>query len=59
MDTPSQTLAAKITEHLLHENLISETAAKQIQPRLAEGKMRPEDWRLPIEMEKKPKEAKP
>jgi hypothetical protein len=58
MDTPSQALAAKITEQLIAEGLITAEAAKKIQPKLAEGKMRVEDWRLPIELAGK-KEAKP
>lgn len=58
MDTPSQALAAKITERLVREELITADAAKRIQPKLAEGKLRAEDWRLPIELAKK-KEAKP
>ena len=58
MDTPSQALAAKITERLVREGLITADAAKKIQPKLAEGKLRAEDWRLPIELVKK-KEAKP
>ena len=58
MDTPSQSLAAKITERLVREGLITADAAKKIQPRLAEGKLRVEDWRLPIELAGK-KEVKP
>ncbi|MFA6173715.1 MAG: hypothetical protein WC334_01865 [Kiritimatiellales bacterium] len=50
MKTPSQELAKKITERLLSEGLISADAAKQIEPKLAEGKLREEDWRLPIEL---------
>ena len=58
MDTPSQALAAKITERLAREGLITSDAAKKIQSDLAEGKLRAEDWRLPIELGKKT-EAKP
>ena len=58
MDTPSQTLAAKITERLVREGLITADAAKKVQPKLAEGKLRAEDWRLPLELGEK-KEAKP
>ena len=50
MDTPSQALAAKITERLVREGLITAEAAKRLQPKLAEDKLRPEDWRLPIEL---------
>jgi hypothetical protein len=58
MDTPSQALAVKITERLVREGLITAEAAKHLQPKLAEGKLRPEDWRLAIELADK-KEAKP
>jgi hypothetical protein len=58
MDTPSQALAAKITERLVREGLIAADAARRMQPKLAEGKLRVEDWRLPIELAKK-KESKP
>lgn len=57
MDTPSQVLATKITERLVREGLITADAAKKLQPKLAEGKLRAEDWRLPIELAEK-KEAK-
>lgn len=50
MDTPSQTLAAKIMDRLVGEGLVTEEAAKKIQSRVAEGKMTVEDWRLPIEL---------
>jgi hypothetical protein len=50
MDTPSHALAAKITERLVREGLIRAEAAKQLQPKLAEGQLRPEDWRLTLEV---------
>jgi len=50
MDTPSQALAAKVTERLVSEGLITLAAAKAIQPKLADGTLRAEDWRLPIEL---------
>lgn len=58
METPSQTLASKIIERLIREELITAEAAKAIQPKLADGKLRAEDWRLPIELGVR-KEAKP
>ena len=58
MDTPSHALAAKITDRLVAEGLITVDGARRIQPKLAEGKLRVEDWRLPIELAEK-KEAKP
>lgn len=58
MDTPSQALAAKITERLVREGLMTADAAKKIQAKLADGALRAEDWRLPIELAGK-KEANP
>jgi hypothetical protein len=58
MNTPSQALAARITDRLVKEGLLTVEAARKIQVNLAEGKLRPEDWRLPIELADK-KEAKP
>lgn len=58
MDTPSQALAARITERLVREGLIPADTDKMIQTKLADGKFRAEDWRLPIELADK-KEAKP
>jgi len=49
MESPSQTLASKIVTRLVKENVISEKSAKNLLTKLAEGKLRPEDWRLPIE----------
>lgn len=50
MDTPSQLLAAKIAERLVKEKLLTAEAAKKLQPMLSDGKLRAEDWRLPIEL---------
>ena len=50
MDTPSQLLAAKIAERLVKEELLTAEAAKKLLPMLADGKLRAEDWRLPIEL---------
>ena len=50
MKTPSQALSEKIIERLIREELITAETAKAIQPKLAEGKLRGEDWRLPIEL---------
>jgi hypothetical protein len=50
VETPSQTLARQIVERLVRENLISAEAAGKLQPLLADGKLRAEDWRLPIEL---------
>ena len=53
MHTPSYILAAKIIERLVGEGLVTAEAAKKLQPRVAEGKMTAEDWRLPIELAQK------
>jgi hypothetical protein len=58
MDTPSQKLAAKIIDRLVSEKLIDAETGKKLLPKLAVGKLRAEDWRLPIEMGDE-KEAKP
>lgn len=58
MDTPSQTLATRITERLVKEGLITPAAGKKLAPQMAEGKLKAEDWRLTIELAEK-KEAKP
>lgn len=51
METPSQKLATKIVERLISEKLISADAGKKLQGPLAEGKLRAEDWQVPIELE--------
>lgn len=58
MDTPSRKLAEKIVERLIQEKLLTKQDGKKILPKLAEGKLRPEDWRLPLELGEA-KEAKP
>ena len=50
MSSPSETLAAKIIEKLIEEKLLSRPEARKILPKLADGKLRPEDWRLSIEI---------
>lgn len=49
-ETPAQALARRIVERLVKEQLLSADDANAIQPKLAEGKLRGEDWRLPIEL---------
>lgn len=50
MGTPSERLAATVVARLVTEGLLTDEDARTIQPRLAEGTLRPEDWRLPIEV---------
>lgn len=52
MDMPSQKLAGKIIDHLIEENLLSPDQKEKLLSKLAEGKMKPEDWRLPLELAK-------
>lgn len=60
MDKPSDTLSKRITDRLVKEGLVTEVAAKKIQSSMASGRMRAEDWRLPIELatEKKKEDSK-
>jgi len=58
MDTPSQRLAARIVERLIAEKLVASADGKKLQAKLADGKLRPEDWRLPLEIAAD-KEVKP
>lgn len=50
MDTPSELLSAKIIERLIAEKLLSPNDGKKLVAKMAAGKLRPEDWRLPIEL---------
>jgi len=49
MNTPSQELANKILERLTVEKLVTDDDAKKLVTKMADGKLRPEDWRLAIE----------
>jgi hypothetical protein len=49
MDTPSQKLGARIVARLVSEKILDAEAGKKLLPKLEAGKLRPEDWRLPIE----------
>lgn len=50
MQTPSENLASKIAERLVKEGLLTEKSAKAILPKLADGKLSSEDWRLAVEL---------
>ena len=58
MDTPSQTLAKRISQRLITTQLLTEDAANRHTSKLADGKLKAEDWRLPIEIGTKKEEAK-
>ncbi len=49
MNSPSEKLAAIILEKLVRERLLSKPEAKKMISKLAEGKLRAEDWRAAIE----------
>lgn len=49
MSTPSQELAKKILARLTVEKLVTDDDAKKLAVKMADGKLRPEDWRLAIE----------
>lgn len=50
MNSPSERLAVKIVERLTKEHLISSADAEKFAKELAAGRLRPEDWRLAVEM---------
>jgi hypothetical protein len=48
--SPSEKLAALILERLIREKLLTRSEAKKVLSKLAEGKLRAEDWRAAIEI---------
>lgn len=50
MEKASEKLAAQIIARLAKEKLISSDTGEKMKQKLAEGKLRPEDWRLPLEV---------
>lgn len=50
MDTPSERLASKIMDRLVESNLLAPDDRAKLLSKLAEGKVRAEDWRLAIEL---------
>jgi hypothetical protein len=57
METPSQILAQRIVDRLQKEGLLALEAANKIQASVADGRMRPEDWRFLLEKTEKKKVA--
>jgi len=57
MDTPSKQLAGKIMDRLIAEKLMSPDDRKKLLPKLADGKLKQEDWRLAVELAGSRKEA--
>jgi hypothetical protein len=58
MSSPSEKLAERILNRLVQEKLLSKQEAKKLAPKLPEGRVRSEDWRLAVEVSNTPK-AKP
>lgn len=56
MNTPSQQLACKIADRLLKDKLLTKTEVDKLLPKLVDGKVKAEDWRLAVELSQ-PKEA--
>jgi hypothetical protein len=50
MESPSHRLASKIIERLVREKLLTPQQAKSLQNKVAEGKMRSEDWQLAVDI---------
>lgn len=49
MSTASETIASKIIKRLVEGGLMSEADAERIRSSLADGSLRQEDWKLPLE----------
>lgn len=49
-ETPAQALARQIVARLVDMGLLTAAEAARLQPKLAEGKLKAEDWRLAIEL---------
>ncbi len=49
MSTPSERLTTQIVDRLVAEGLVTTEDAPRLLPRIEEGNMRPEDWRLAVE----------
>jgi hypothetical protein len=50
METPSEQLAAAILDRLINEGLLTPPDHKKLSDKLADGALKPEDWRLAIEL---------
>jgi hypothetical protein len=50
VETPSEKLARKIIERLVREVLITQQTGNRMLPKLADGTLQAEDWRLPLEL---------
>lgn len=50
MDTPSGQLASRILDRLIAEKLLTADDRAKLLSKLADGKLKSEDWRLAIEL---------
>jgi len=50
MKTPSQKLAGNIIDRLVAEKFLTPDEGKKLLPKLADGKLQAEDWRLSVEL---------
>jgi hypothetical protein len=50
VETPSQKLAQKIIERLIHEKLLTDQQGGKLLPKFFSGKLTQEDWQLAIEL---------
>lgn len=50
MDTPAHKLSEKIIERLVAEKLLTAESGKKLVPKIAEGKLRSEDWHVALDL---------
>ncbi len=50
MESPAQSLSKRIIARLVQENLLTTGRGEEMQDKLAEGKLKPEDWKVEIEL---------
>jgi hypothetical protein len=50
MDTPSKQLSKRIMDRFVTDSILSADDAKKMLDKLASGKLKQEDWQLPIEL---------
>ncbi|MGB5070343.1 MAG: hypothetical protein WBO28_05255 [Flavobacteriales bacterium] len=53
--TPTEQLADRLRRRLLEEGLLKEDRMDAILPKIKSGKIKPEDWKMAIELSLKPK----
>lgn len=50
MDTPAHKLSEKIIERLVADKLLAAEAGKKLVAKIAEGKLRSEDWHVALDL---------